>query len=66
MNFMELFRIVQSLPHAWRVQLRLPHNSMDIYRTLFQTIEKESNISRQLYWFIIECKTPSIQNSHLL
>lgn len=65
-SFLELYKPIQALPYTWRRLLRVADDSEEIFISWFASIEKESKVSRMLYWKIVDMKNPVAQGSNLL
>lgn len=64
-QFMQIFSVIKSIPHNWKVHLR-SNESVDNEIKMFSTIQNQTKISRMLYWEYIDRSDVSIQGSRLL
>lgn len=65
-TFLELYKIMQSIPRSWRIILRAESNEYIPYETWYEIALKGSKISREIYWSLIDQMAPATQGSMLL
>lgn len=67
-NFIQFYRIVQSIPHNWKVILRANIDNAEniLAESWYSVVIKGVKISRDAYWFMIDATAPQIQGSMLL
>lgn len=66
-NFLQLYRLIQAVPHHWRVKLRAQdrYEELSIRVDWFDLACKGIKISKEIYWSLIDKRALGPQNSML-
>lgn len=67
-DFMQMYRLIQSIPHVWKSYLRNPVQNYDpfVKENWYDSCLKGDRISRRVYWYMIEQSFMPPQGSMLL